>query len=429
MDMALLDGVRSRMNRREFAGLGLVAAGSLRAQSSKAQIIKTQMIDEALRTGRERRRIPAVVAMVTDGRSTLYSGASGNRDSASKVPVRENSLFSIMSMTKAITTTAIMQLIEQGRLKLDDPAARILPELAKVQVIAGFDDATGNPILRPAKTPITLRHLLTHTSGFSYDTWNEKLYRYAKITKTLNADSITYPPSPLVFEPGTGWQYGTSMDWAGRMLNVVTGKSLEQYFQANILQPLGMHDTSYFIPPEKFERLVGSYTRNPDGTMAPWNRVPPTPPRMPTGGGGLYSTAADYIRFTQMILGKGSRRLENGSDARILQPETVEQMSRNQIGALGAGKMRSFDYTDSADVDLHPGMEDKWGFGFLINTVAYEGGRSAGSLAWAGSKNTFYWIDPKRSLAAVLLMHFVPFVDPAALAMLSEFERAVYSAF
>jgi len=408
------------MNRREFAGLGLAAAG---AASLRAQTKKTQVIDDVLRSGRERRRIPAVVAMVTDGRSTLYSGAFGNRDAASKMPVDEKSLFSIMSMTKAITTTAIMQLIEQGKLKLDDPAARILPELAKVQVIAGFDDTTGNPILRPAKTPITLRHLLTHTSGFSYDTWNEKLYRYATITKTLNSDSITYPPSPLVFEPGTGWQYGTSMDWAGRMLNVVTGKSLEQYFQSNILQPLGMHDTSYFIPPQKFERLVGSYTRNPDGTMAPWNRVPPTPPRMPTGGGGLYSTAADYIRFTQMILGKGSL-----DGVRILKSETVEQMSRNQIGALGAGKMRSFDYTDSADVDLHPGTEDKWGFGFLINTVAYEGGRSAGSLAWAGSKNTFYWIDPKRNLAAVLFMHFVPFVDPAALGMLSQFEHAVYSA-
>lgn len=359
--------------------------------------------------------------MVADGRSTLYSGAFGKRDSASNVAVDSKSLFSIMSMTKAITTTAVMQLVEQGKLKLDEPATRILPELAKLQVIEGFD-ASGKPILRPAKTPITLRHLLTHTSGFSYDTWNEKLYRYAQFTKTLNADSITYPPSPLVFEPGTGWQYGTSLDWAGRMLNVVTRKSLEQYFQANILQPLGMYDTSYFIAPEKFDRLVGSYTRNPDGTMAAWPRAQPAPPRMPTGGGGLYSTAIDYIRFTQMILGKGSL-----GGVRILSPESVAQMSRNQIGALSAGKMLSFDHGDSADVDVHPGVEDKWGFGFLINPVAYEGGRSAGSLAWAGSKNTFYWIDPQKNLAAVMLMQFGPFVDPAAVGMLGDFERAVYA--
>ena len=420
MNMALWDGIRARLNRREFSRLGIAAAtgfGHLGAQTTK-----TRAIDDALRSGRERRNIPAVVAMAADDKNIFYSGAFGKRDSSSNIPVDAKSLFSIMSMTKAITTTAVMQLLEQGRLKLDEPAARILPELAKLQVIDGFDDATGNPILRPAKTPITLRHLLTHTSGFSYDTWNEKLYRYAQKTKTLNSDSITYPPSPLVFEPGTGWQYGTSMDWAGRMLNVVTGKSLEQYFQANILQPLEMHDTSYFIPPEKFDRLVSSYARNPDGTMAPWPRVKPVPPKMPTGGGGLYSTAADYIRFTQMILGKGSL-----GRVRILKPETVEEMSRNQIGMLGAGKMRSFDLSDSADVDLHPGAEDKWGFGFLINQVPYDGGRSAGSLAWAGSKNTFYWIDPPRNLAAVLLMHFVPFVDPAALGVLRDFERAVYA--
>lgn len=404
------------------AGLCKLNAQSHKTGATDVGAVDVGAIDAVLRFGRERRNIPAVVAMVADGRSILYSGAFGTRDAASTIPVSVNSLFSIMSMTKAITTTAVMQLVEQGRLKLDEPAARILPELSRPQVIDGFAESTGNPILRPAKTPITLRHLLTHTSGFSYDTWNEKLHRYAEKTKTLNSDSITYPPSPLVFEPGTGWQYGTSMDWAGRMLNVVTGKSLEQYFQENILQPLEMHDTSYFIPEEKFDRLVGAYTRNPDGTMAPWNRVKPTPPRMPTGGGGLYSSAADYIRFTQMILGKGSV-----GKVRILKPETVEQMSRNQIGAMGAGKMRSFDYSDSADVDLHPGQEDKWGFGFLINPVAYEGGRSAGSLAWAGSKNTFYWIDAKRNLAAVLLMHFVPFVDPAAMAMLGDFERAVYA--
>ena len=421
--------VRARLSRREFSCLGITAAAGfarlraqvLKAQSTKAQAIKAQPIDDALRSGRDRRNIPAVVAMVADGRSTLYSGALGKRDSVSNVAVDSKSLFSIMSMTKAITTTAVMQLVERGKLKLDEPAARILPELAKLQVIAGFD-ASGKPILQPAKTPVTLRHLLTHTSGFSYDTWNEKLYRYAQFTKTLNADSITYPPSPLVFEPGTGWQYGTSMDWAGRMLNVVTGKSLEQYFQANILQPLEMHDTSYFIPPEKFDRLVGSYTRNPDGTMAPWPRVKPAPPVRPTGGGGLYSTATDYMRFLQMILGKGSL-----GGLRILSPESVAQMSRNQIGELSAGKMLSFDHGDSADVDLHPEAEDKWGFGFLINPVAFKGGRSAGSLAWAGSKNTFYWIDPQRNLAAVILMHFVPFVDPAALGMLGDFERSVYA--
>jgi CubicO group peptidase (beta-lactamase class C family) len=356
----------------------------------------------------------------------LYSGAFGTRDSESGTPVNINTVFSIASMTKAITSTAVMQLVEQGKLKLDEPAARHLPELAKLRVITGFDEVSGDPLLQPASKPVTLHHLLTHTSGFAYNTWNEKMFRYAEKTGTTNADSITDPPSPLVFEPGSAWQYGTSLDWAGRIVEVVSGKSLEQYFQANILQPLEMKDTSYFMTPERFDRFVASYQRQPDGKMVQSPRVKPMPPARPTGGGGLYSTAPDYIRFTQMILGRGSRRVENGGVAKILKPETVAQMSRNQIGSLGAGKLPSFIPSDSAPVDMHPGALDKWGFGFLINTVAYDGGRSAGSLAWAGFRNTYYWIDPRRDLSAVILMQFVPFADPQAVGLLSDFELSVY---
>jgi CubicO group peptidase (beta-lactamase class C family) len=277
-------------------------------------------------------------------------------------------------------------------------------------------------MLRPVSKPVTLRHLLTHTSGFAYDTWNETLFRYAQKTGTLGASAITDPPSPLVFEPGTAWQYGTSLDWTSRMVEVASGKSLEPYFQDNILKPLGMNDTSYFVSPARFERLVSGYQRQPDGKLRPIPRVQPAPPAMPTGGGGLYCTASDYIRFTQMILGKGSL---NG--VRILKPETVAQMSRNQIGSLGAGKLKSFRLDRSANVDMHPGAQDKWGLGFLINTVAYDGGRPAGSLAWAGVNNTFYWIDPHRGLAAVIMMQFLPFVDKEAMGMLGEFERSVYA--
>ena len=415
----------SRIGRRQFGRLVLTAAAGFAKLAAAAS--GPQAIDETLRAGLQRRGIPAVVGIVADGRSILYSGAFGTRDSASGTAVDMNSLFSIMSMTKAITTTAALQLVEQGKLKLDEPAARHLPELGELKVIAGFDASTGDPMLRPASKPVTLRHLLTHTSGFAYATWNETMFRYAQKTGTLYAESITDPPSPLVFEPGTAWQYGTSLDWTGRMVEAASGKSLEQYFQDNILKPLEMKDTSYFIAPEKFDRLVAFYQRKADGTLVQNPRVKPAPPAMPTGGGGLYSTAPDYIRFTQMILGKGSVRFENGREVRILKPETVAQMSRNQIGSLGAVKLRSFQPDDSADVDLHPGAQDKWGLGFLINPVAYNGGRSAGSLAWAGSKNTFYWIDPHRNLAAVILMQFLPFVDKEAVGMLGDFERSVYA--
>ena len=369
----------------------------------------------------QRRGIPTVVAMAANGHSILYSGAFGMRDEASKIPVNVNSIFSIASMTKAITTTAALQLVEQGKLKLDEPAAKVLPELGKLKVIASFDASTGEPVLQPVSKPVTLRHLLTHTSGFAYDTWNETYFRYTQKTGTQDAPAITDPPSPLVFEPGTKWQYGTSLDWTSRMVEVASGKSLEPYFQENILKPLGMNDTSFILTAEKFDRRVAVYQRQPDGKLHENPRVLPTPPAHPTGGGGLYSTAPDYIRFTQMILGRGSSR-----GVRILKPETVAQMSRNQIGALGAGRLKSFRLDRSSDVDLHPGAQDKWGLGFLINTVAYEGGRSAGSLAWAGVDNTFYWIDPHRGLSAVIMMQFLPFVDKEAVGMLGDFERSVY---
>ncbi len=382
--------MRSRINRRQFAGAALSAAtvglGKLRAGSDGSQAM-----DETLRTGMQRRGIPVALGMVANGHSILYSGAFGVRDAASKIPVSLDSIFSIASMTKAITTTAALQLVEQGKLKLDEPAARILPELGKLKVIAGFDESTGEPMLRPVSKPVTLRHLLTHTSGFAYDTWNATMFRYAQKTGTIDSPAITDPPSPLVFEPGTAWQYGTSLDWTSRMVEAASGKSLEPYFQENILKPLGMNDTSFILTPEKFDRRVSVYQRQPDGKLRENPRVLPTPPARPTGGGGLYSTAPDYIRFTQMILGRGSL---NG--VKILKPETVAQMSRNQIGPLGAGKLKSFRPDRSSEVDMHPEAVDKWGLGFLINTVPYEGGRSAGSLAWAGVDNTFYWIDPHR---------------------------------
>ena len=413
------NSMTSHITRRHFGSLALASAALARLRAATGG---SNAVDETLRTGIQRRSIPAVVGMVANGHSILYSGAFGIRDAESNQPVNVESVFSIASMTKAISTTAALQLVEQGKLKLDEPAARILPQLGNLKVIAGFDATTGDPILQPLKKPVTLRHLLTHTSGFSYVTWNEKMFRYAQKTGTLDANAVTDPPSPIAFEPGTMWQYGTGIDFATRMVEAASGKELEPYFQEKILKPLGMNDTSFILTPERFERRVIVFQRQPDDKLKQLPRVLPAPPVRPTGGGGLYSTAPDYIRFTQMILGKGSL---NG--VRILKPETVAQMSRNQIGSLNAGRLKTFQPEHSADVDLHPGANDKWGLGFLINTVPYDGGRSAGSLAWAGINNTFYWIDPHRNLTGVIMMQFLPFVDREAVGMLGDFERSVYA--
>ena len=391
------------MHRREFLSLACGAAtqvGRLSANTS---------IDDVLRSGIARRKVPAVVAMASTGNETLYSGGVGVRDGGG-TPVTTESIFQIASMTKAITTVAALQLVEQGKVTLEEPVAKHLSKLEKLDVLEGFDSA-GKPILRPAGTPITLKHLLTHTSGLCYDTWDEKMFRYAP-------EAGPGTVGPLMFEPGARWQYGQGCDWAGRLVETISGMTLEDYFQAKVFRPLGIDDTSYILPAAKFDRLVTRWTRDNGGPLMPAERSMPKPPTSFNGGGGLYSTAADYTRFMQMILRKGQG---------ILQPKTVERMMVNQIGSATAGKMRSFKPDTSADVDIQPGATEKWSLGFLINTTAYQGGRAAGSLAWAGLYNTFYWIDPKSSLCAVILMQFLPFVDKEAVGMLNDFEHAVYA--
>ena len=380
----------------------------------------TGEIDETLRAGIRRRKIPCVTAMVANADQTIYTGAFGTRDAASGKEVTPDSIFAIASMTKAITSTAAMQLVERGKLTLDEPVSKHLPELAKLEVLEGFDGA-GKPMLRPARTPVALKHLLTHTSGFAYDTWDADMVKWNMLHPV--PPGTVAPLTPLVFEPGTRWQYGTSLDWTGKLVEAVSGQTLEAYFQANILGPLGMRDTSFLVPAEKFDRLVSNYTRQVDGSLKQNPRALPPPPKAFNGGGGLYSTAGDYVRFMQMILRKGRGM---GRDP-ILQAKTVEMMSTNQTGNLVAGRLKTSRPSISADVDFHPGYTDKYTYGFLLNPSAYAGGRSAGSLAWAGVDNTFYWIDPRKGICAAIMMQFLPFVDPEAVGMLRDLEHSVYA--
>ena len=400
-------------HRRRFLGGGIAATlGLHRAQAASGG----SDIDETLRAGISRRKIPAVVGMAAGANRSLYAGAFGRRDS-SGAPVRVDSIFRIASMTKAITTAAALQLVEQGKTGLDEPVARYLAQFRNIEVLERFDDR-GEPVLRPARTAPTLHHLLTHTSGLCYDIWDEAAFRYA----SLNPPRDEAKAGPLMFEPGTRWQYGQGLDWTGRLVEAISGLTLEEYFQRNILRPLGMNDTSYIMTAQKFDRLVSNYQRTGSGGLEENERQLPSPPKSFSGGGGLYSTAADYVRFMQMILNRGA----GPRGARILAAKTVASMEVNQIGAATAGKMKSFRPSVSSDVDMQPGQTEKWGLGFLINTTAYPGGRSAGSLAWAGLDNTYYWIDPKRNICAVILMQFLPFVDKEAIGLLGDFERAVY---
>jgi methyl acetate hydrolase len=400
------------IGRREFTG----ALASLAARPWSLQGASGNL-DSLLAASVQRHGIPAAVFLTANSKEVTYTSAHGKRDSASEVKVGVDSIFAIASMTKAITTTAAMQLVEQGKVKLDEPAGEYLPELKDLQVIAGFDSA-GKAQLRPAKRTVTLSHLITHTSGFSYNVWSPEMDKYVK-------QAGPNPPAkgPLVFDPGERWQYGNGTQWAGRLVEKISGKSLEQYMQDNILGPLGMVDTSYILQPAKLPRLVSTYRRQPDGKLKEDPRTQPAAPREFNGDGGLFCTAPDYAKFAQMILNNG----KGVNGAQVLKRDTVAMMKKNQTGKIQAGILKTQNPAVSSDVDLHPGANDRYTYGFLMNETGYDGGRSAGSLAWAGINNTFYWIDPKKNVAGVAMMHFLPFVDKEAIAVLTDFEKAVYA--
>jgi len=367
--------------------------------------------------------VPGVVALAADDNGLIYAGAFGERELGSGVEMTLDTVCWIASMTKAVTSVSAMQLVEQGRLSLDDPLAGVLPRLGSVQVLQGFD-AAGAPRLRAPKRPITLRHLLTHTAGFSYDIWNADIGRYVAhaglpgIIECKDAALTT----PLVCDPGERWEYGINLDYVGKAVEAVSGQSLADYMREHIFQPLGMSDSGFVIGAEQRTRLASVHVRNEDGSLTPIALEVPQEPEFFMGGGGLYSTGPDYLRFLQMLLGGGS--LEG---VQVLRSETVAEMMRNHIGDLPAGVLRTVLPGSSNDHDPYPGMPIRWGLGFMITTETTPAGRSPGSVAWAGLANTYYWIDPTRRITGVILSQILPFVDARVVDLYANFERAIYA--
>jgi CubicO group peptidase (beta-lactamase class C family) len=290
-------------------------------------------------------------------------------------------------------------------------------------VLEGFD-AEGEPVLRPARGTVTLRNLLTHTSGFVYETWNANQLAYLRKTGLGRYGSFTDAADvlPLAFDPGTAWQYGIGIDWAGKLLEAVTGETLEAYMRTHILDPLGMHDTGYLLNDRVRSRLAVSTDRKADGTLVSAPFDAPQDPTMFLGGGGLYGTAADYMRFLSMLLHGGTL-----DGAQILRPETVAAMRQNQIGDVLVSPLTAALPLMSNDVDLYPAMPKKWGLSFLINTEDVPGRRRAGSLAWAGLRNTYFWLDPTAQIAGVIMTQVLPFADKQVLELFDRFEQGVYA--
>ncbi|TCZ66854.1 serine hydrolase domain-containing protein [Roseicella aquatilis] len=384
-----------------------------------------ERIDALLRGVVERGEVPGIAATVGNAAGTLYEGAAGRRGLDQEAAMAPDTVVWIASMTKAITTVAALQQVEAGRLSLDAPIGAVLPELAQPQVLLGFTPEGGEPMLRPARKPITLRHLLSHTAGFGYDFFSSEIgaYMAARGVPGIIGCERAALTTPLLAEPGERWEYGIGIDFAGLAVEQVTGQRLGQVLRERVLGPLGMVDTGFRLGAAQRARLASMHAKAPDGTLSAIPFEVPQEPEFEMGGGGLYGTVRDYLRFCRMWLNDGAL-----DGARILAPETVREAMRDQIAPLEVTPFKSAMPASSHDVELFPGMRKGWGLSFLINDEDVPGGRAAGSLAWAGLANTYYWIDPTRDRAGVIATQVLPFGDPQILAALEGVEQAAYAA-
>lgn len=384
-------------------------------------------------------RVPGVSAAITNREGTIYTGARGLRNMGSSEPFEEDTVCAIFSTTKAIAGTACLQLVEEGLLDLDAPAKEYISQLADIQVLEGFD-SNGQPQLRAPKTDITTRHLLTHTAGFSYDFFNES---YTKLANEHGQPWVVDASwksikTPLLFDPGEQWEYGTNIDWAGMVLEGITGKRLGEVMKSRILDPLGMNDTSFTMTPSMLERQATIHVReDSDDSLIPLDGVTlPQDPEVHMAGHGLYGTVVDYAKFIRMWLNDG--RSDDGQQ--ILRPETVEMAATNQlpkgmnikmlpgVGATTTAKtiLPVSKPRLSNDAEFFPGMPKTWGLTFMINEEDAPTGRPEGALAWAGLANSYYWIDRKNGIGGYWATQIFPFADPTSVVGYLEMETAAY---
>jgi CubicO group peptidase (beta-lactamase class C family) len=291
-------------------------------------------------------------------------------------------------------------------------------------VLEGFDDA-GVPRLRPARKPVTLRQLLTHTAGFGYHLFNPDVARYLDYTGIPDVGQCRNETllTPLVCDPGERFEYGINIDWVGKIVERLSGQSLEDYFREHIFGPLQMNDSGFLLRPDQRTRLAGMHQRQPDGSLVAREFEMSQQPEFFMGGGGLYSTGADYLRLLRMLMGDGQL-----DGVRLLRSETVAAMGTNHIGALSLGRIPSAVPCDTNEFEFFPGLDKKWGLASMITMEETPAGRSAGSLAWGGLANTYFWIDPHRHITGLFMTQILPFADPDVLTLFEQFERGIYAA-
>jgi len=383
--------------------------------------VNKEIIDQVLSNAIEN-NCPAISASVLSPKENLYRGDFGLADVATGKSVQKDSIFRIASMTKAITSTCIMQLIEKQKLSLNTKLKDFFPEVANKKIIDGFNKKN-EATYSEANSDITIQQLLTHTSGFAYEIWNENiaaLVEKGDLTTAFSGDD-KFLKAPLSFNPGTAWEYGIGIDWLGVLVEKISDMTLQDYMKDNIFNPLGMDDTSYDVPKEKIERLVKVHSRNGQEYFEmPFD--PPEKSDFYSGGGNLVSTLCDYSSFLNMFLNQGK-----SSEGRILHKTSVDLMLTSHTGELLMTSMQTSAPILSNDVDFFPDTDKSWGLGFMINNEDIENGRPKGSAGWAGLFNSYFWIDTKNKIAAVILMQMLPFAEEGCLKTLKDFEKSIYS--
>jgi CubicO group peptidase (beta-lactamase class C family) len=366
--------------------------------------------------------VPHVVALAAANDGELYRFARGPKTLGHDAPMTPDTVIWLASMTKLIVSVGALQQLERGVLQLDAPLADVLPALGAVCVLEGFD-ANGEAVTRLPRRPITLRHLLTHTAGYAYSAWNPNLLRYEQ--------TYEVPPifecrersllSPLMFDPGTAWEYGTNIDWVGKAVEQTSGQDLESYVRDHVLDPLGMTRTSFVLDERMRSAQAGLYTRGADGRIEPLDFEVNQDREFYMSGGGMYGSTADYLRLLRALLNLGTL-----DGVQVLQPETVIDAARNHIGDITIGPMTTLDPGSSNDVTLMPRMGEKWSLLGLVNEYSEPNGRSRGSMFWCGMANCYYWVDWNHGDTGLLCTQVLPFVDPAVVNAFDSFERTVH---
>ena len=413
---ALFRATSSRSLASRLIRIGAAAALALVGPALAAQeIANSAAIDAYLDRAVEETKIPGLVALVVDEDGVIYSHTAGLRNVAAGTPMSIDTIFNIASMTKPVAVAAIMMLVEEGKLSLDDPISKYVPEFANKPVMTDYNAETGTYATRPAAGEVTIRQLLSHSSGLSYPFSSAKVARLSGGTPGFDATTL-----PLLTDPGTEWRYAGGIAVVGRVLERIEGKTLDVFLQERIFGPLGMTDTGYAVPSSERERVVAVHRMTESGLVeAP---VTGEVRSAVSGDGGLYSTAPDYAKFIQLVLHRGLAP----DGARLLEARSLREMGRNQLGDVRVEIQDEPLPLLARAFPLGAGR-DGFGLGFQVTGEHDDRDtRAPGSLSWAGIFNTEFWIDPENGIGAVLLMQYLPFYDQEAIDTLVGFEALLY---